>query len=209
LFGRHYGDYFSQVLVAPTSTVHNMDASIILLTFFGLATIWLLYVSRTSLRILGSHGFYRFFAWEAILALVLLNIRVWFIDPLAPLQIVSWIMLLGSILVLVLGVRELRLKGKSGSQRLDDTLMEFEKTSSLVTSGVYRFVRHPLYASLFYLAWGAFLKDISWYTTGLVGFASFALVATANADEKECIRYFGAAYEEYMKRTKMFVPFLF
>jgi protein-S-isoprenylcysteine O-methyltransferase Ste14 len=33
-------------------------------------------------------------------------------------------------------------------------------------------------------------------------------VATARADEAECVRYFGQPYREYMKRTRMFVPWL-
>jgi protein-S-isoprenylcysteine O-methyltransferase Ste14 len=35
------------------------------------------------------------------------------------------------------------------------------------------------------------------------------LYLTALFDEKECIDYFGTAYREYMKRSKMFIPFLF
>ena len=35
------------------------------------------------------------------------------------------------------------------------------------------------------------------------------LVFTARADESECIQFFGSAYNEYMKKTKMFIPFVF
>lgn len=35
------------------------------------------------------------------------------------------------------------------------------------------------------------------------------LYLTALFDEKECIAYFGNKYLDYMKRTKMFIPFLF
>jgi protein-S-isoprenylcysteine O-methyltransferase Ste14 len=45
---------------------------------------------------------------------------------------------------------------------------------------------------------------------GLLALAStLLLLATAKAEESENIRYFGPAYSEYMKRTKMFIPFLF
>jgi protein-S-isoprenylcysteine O-methyltransferase Ste14 len=186
-----------------------MDAQTILVSLFVLISAMLLAISWRSLRTRGSHGFYRFFAWEAILAIILLNVRVWFRDPFGWLQILSWVILFGSILILVLGVRELGVRGKSGNERGDESLMDFEKTTSLVTTGVYRFVRHPLYASLLYLAWGAFLKDITWYCAILVLAATVALVATARADEKECKAYFGEAYERYMERTKMFVPLLF
>ena len=39
--------------------------------------------------------------------------------------------------------------------------------------------------------------------------ATLSLTLTARADEAECIRFFGPVYQAYMKRTRMFVPFLF
>ena len=43
-----------------------------------------------------SHGFYRFFAWEAILGLFLLNVDFWFRDPFAWYQIIAWTLLFAS-----------------------------------------------------------------------------------------------------------------
>jgi protein-S-isoprenylcysteine O-methyltransferase Ste14 len=78
-----------------------------------------------------------------------------------------------------------------------------------VTSGIYRFIRHPLYSSLLFLAWGVFFKDVNLAGAVLALVSSVFLVAAARADEAECIRYFGSEYEEYKKRTSMFIPFLF
>jgi protein-S-isoprenylcysteine O-methyltransferase Ste14 len=39
--------------------------------------------------------------------------------------------------------------------------------------------------------------------------ATTSLIATAKADERECKRFFGPQYQEYMKTTRMFVPYLF
>ena len=41
---------------------------------FVVVSAVIVYVSRASLRVPRSHGFYRFFAWEVILALTLLNL---------------------------------------------------------------------------------------------------------------------------------------
>ena len=79
----------------------------------------------------------------------------------------------------------------------------------MVTTGIYRFIRHPLYSSLLYLAWGAFFKDLSWFSGILAFLATVFLYLTARADEAECIRYFGSDYLEYRKHTKLFIPFLF
>jgi protein-S-isoprenylcysteine O-methyltransferase Ste14 len=157
----------------------------------------------------GKSGFFRFFAWEAILALILVNIDAWFSHPFAPLQIVSWVLLTLSLVLLAQGTYLLRFVGKPDATREDDTLLTLEKTSVLVTTGLYRYIRHPLYGSLLFLAWGAFLKHMVWYSACLVVAASAGLVATAKADERECLRHFGSSYREYMSRTKMFIPYLY
>jgi protein-S-isoprenylcysteine O-methyltransferase Ste14 len=85
----------------------------------------------------------------------------------------------------------------------------FEKTTQLVTSGTYKYIRHPLYSSLLLLAWGIFFKLPSLVGSGLVITATLFLIATAKADESECIQFFGAEYQAYIKHTKQFIPFLF
>jgi protein-S-isoprenylcysteine O-methyltransferase Ste14 len=177
---------------------------------FVLLSVPIIYVSRASLRARRSHGLYRFFAWELILALVLLDIGAWFDDPFAWHQLVSWVLLVVCVVPLVLGVRSLTTRGKPVKRREDDaSLLAFEKTSTLVTTGIYHYIRHPLYSSLLLLAWGVFFKDPSWPGGLLAAAATLALVATAKADEAECTRFFGPAYTDYMQRTRMFVPFLF
>jgi protein-S-isoprenylcysteine O-methyltransferase Ste14 len=191
------------------SCILEMHSGTLRLTLFAVVSCWLVYISGKSLRVARSHGFYRFFAWEAIVALVLINSQAWFSDPFSILQILSWLFLIVSLFLLGQGMYLLRVAGKPSNQRQDVTLLSFEKTSTLVTSGFYRYIRHPLYGSLLFLAWGAFLKELTWYSVCLVVAATLCLVATAKADEAECVRYFGSSYEEYMSRTKMFVPFLF
>ena len=185
-----------------------MSGGVLRLVLFAAISGGLLRLSWKALRVVGSHGFYRFFAWEAILALIVINSRTWFSDPWSLLQIVSWSLLLVSLVMLGLGLH-LIVAGKPTSRRQDETLLSFEKTTALVTTGIYRQVRHPLYGSLLFLAWGAFLKGTAWYSVCLVVVATLCLVATAKADEAECVRYFGSPYEQYMKRTRMFVPWLF
>ncbi len=170
----------------------------------------LITVSRASLRAPRSHGFYRFFAWECILALFLLNIDVWFQTPFAWHQLISWFLLVVCLGPLILGVRSLRSRGKPVAQREGEPqLLAFEKTSALVTSGIYHYIRHPLYSSLLFLTWGIFFKALTWPGLFLAVAATLLLVATARADEAECLRFFGAPYQEYRKASKRFVPFLF
>jgi len=62
---------------------------------------------------------------------------------------------------------------------------------------------------LLLLAWGVFWKAPSWSAAALVAVATGCLIATAKTEERENVRFFGAAYAAYMRQTRMFIPFLF
>lgn len=176
---------------------------------FIVASVGIAWVSRASLRNFRSHGFFRFFAWEAIVALVLLNLDYWFYEPFSIHQIASWLLLIVSLYLVIHGVQLLRMVGKPDSKRDDPSLIGIEKTTALVMVGAYRYIRHPLYSSLLFLAWGVFFKYPSWVGVFLAVITTFFLTMTAKIEEAENIRFFGPAYQDYMEQTKMFIPFLF
>jgi protein-S-isoprenylcysteine O-methyltransferase Ste14 len=176
--------------------------------FIG-GTLGILYVSRASLSRPGSHGFYRFFAWEFLLLLFLLNVRKWIVEPFAPHQLVAWSLLMIALFLIVESATRLRRQGAASDTRVDDSLIGLEKTTRLVTGGIYHYIRHPMYSSLLFLGWGIFFKDPSWLGLVLALAASVFLAMTARVEEAENVRFFGSDYQEYMKRTKMFVPFVF
>jgi protein-S-isoprenylcysteine O-methyltransferase Ste14 len=176
---------------------------------FAIGTAVLVWLSRKPLNQPGRHGFYRFFAWEAILGLVVLNHKEWGEQPFSPHQIASWLLMLTSIFLVITAVRLLKGKGQASTERNDDkALYEFEKTTQLITSGIFGYIRHPMYTSLLALAWGAYCQNPSWAGAAIAGFASVCLLLTAKADEAECIAYFGEAYVAYMKTTRRFIPYL-
>jgi protein-S-isoprenylcysteine O-methyltransferase Ste14 len=172
-----------------------------------LASAGLALLTRHSLQRFRSHGLYRFFAFVAVSVLVLLNLEHWFNEPFTLRQIVSWLLLLVSIVMSTYGVISLR-RGRLESGRKDATLLGIEKTTELVTTGAYRFIRHPLYSSLLFGALGIMLKHVSWQSTLITGIIVFFTIMTARMEETENIQYFGDDYCSYMKRTKMFIPFL-
>ncbi len=177
---------------------------------FVLGSVILIVISWAPLHHPDSHGFYRFFAWEAMLGLIIINIPKWFDNWLAWYQIISWILLIACLVPLIFGVRSLQTRGKPNKEkRPDPQLLAFERTTKLITSGIYKFIRHPLYSSLLLLAWGVFFKSLTQTGITLVLLATLFLLATAKADEAECLQTFGADYQEYMKRSKMFIPYIF
>lgn len=176
---------------------------------FAAGTIFFVWISRHALLKPHSHGFYRFFAWECILGLAIVNFPMWEVDPFAPHQIASWTLLLISPTLAIHAVWLLSRQGSPNDLRSEVELLSFERTSLLVTTGAYRYIRHPMYAALLFLAWGAFLKDASAASAALVAGASVMLLLTALRDEAECREHFGTTYTEYMKTSKRFLPFLF
>lgn len=176
---------------------------------FIVGTIGIVWISRASLRDVQAHGFYRFFSWEVILILFLLNVDDWFLDPFGLRQIASWVFLVVSLLLIVEGVRLFRQRGGLNRARDEAGLIGIEKTTDLVTTGLYGYIRHPFYSSLLFLGWGISLKQVSWASVLLAVANTALLIATAKKEEAENMHYFGDRYREYMERTRMFVPFLF
>ena len=176
--------------------------------FVGLSAV-LVFISRKPLRNPRCHGFYRYFAFEGILFLLLLNQPYWFMDGYSPHQVVSWLLLGLSILFVVQGLHMLRSAGGQRERTEAPENFTFENTLNLVTDGIYHYIRHPMYGSLLLLAWGAFFKHVSMAGMIAVVWASIFLIAAGLVEERENISFFGAAYREYSKSTKMFLPFLF
>jgi protein-S-isoprenylcysteine O-methyltransferase Ste14 len=141
--------------------------------------------------------------------LVLLNVPFWFSNPFSLLQIISWILLIISIYLVVQSFTSLKKIGGSKEREKNSANYKFENTFNLVKEGVYKYIRHPMYGSLLFLCLGAFFKDISLYSILLTIFIILFLILTAKTEEKENINFFGTLYSDYMKETKMFVPFIF
>jgi len=181
---------------------------VIQIVIFFFATLFLIYISKNSLFNPRTHGFYRFFAFESCLLLILLNIPSWFTNPFSLKQIISWFLLIISAYLVFQSFYFLKKMGGS-KERKDSVNFKFENTSNLVKDGVYKYIRHPMYGSLLFLCLGAFLKNISFYSILLTVFTVLFLILTAKTEEKENINFFGHSYAEYMKETKMFVPFIF
>jgi protein-S-isoprenylcysteine O-methyltransferase Ste14 len=168
---------------------------------FMVGSIGITWISIPSLKKIGSHGFYRFFAWEILLGMFALQLGRWFSDPFSWYQLVSWFFLVVSLLPVIYGVILLR--------RVGQPTDPLEATTRLVTTGIYRLIRHPLYASLLLLDWGLFFKFPSLLAGCMAVVAAAFLYATACADEAECLLKFGEKYKIYMKKTKMFIPFVY
>ncbi len=176
---------------------------------FVLSSLYVVFISWRSLHNRKSHGFYRFFAFQGIFILLFLNIPYWISNPFSPLQLLSWILLFVSIPFVIQGFFLLGKHGESNINIKREENFTFENTTNLITTGIYKYIRHPLYSSLLLLAWGTFLKHLSLSATIVVLLTTVSLVFTAKMEERENIAFFGESYQEYIKKSKMFLPFIF
>lgn len=158
-------------------------------------------LSRNSLRNRHSYGYYRFYGYEFVLLLIMATFNSWFKDPFSPLQFASWLAMIVSLILVTDGFRSLGFSRATGKDAGGE--------EGMVKSGIYRYVRHPIYSSLLFLSLGTFLKGPSLFTAMLFIGVSISITTASRAEETVNLQKFGASYREYMTRTKMFVPFLY
>jgi protein-S-isoprenylcysteine O-methyltransferase Ste14 len=80
------------------------------------------------------------------------------------------------------------------------------KEHKLVTHGIYRWVRHPLYTvgSSLYISFG--LMADNWFIILMAVLAFIVMAVRTPKEEANLIEKFGDEYREYMKRTGRFLP---
>ena len=80
------------------------------------------------------------------------------------------------------------------------------KQHRLVTSGLYRWVRHPLYTvgSSLFIAFGMMADN--WFIAILGVLAFIAMASRTPKEEANLIEKFGDEYREYMKHTGRYLP---
>lgn len=83
-------------------------------------------------------------------------------------------------------------------------LFEQEKTGALVTRGLYRVVRHPLYTFGLLFIWLSPTVSQNSLTV-YIGATLYTLVG-AYFEERKLLREFGDAYSAYKKSTPMLIP---
>lgn len=85
--------------------------------------------------------------------------------------------------------------------------LELNQNHQLITEGVYRVVRHPMYVSFFLLALGQGLLLDNWVAgwTALMA-VSMMYVARVPREERMMLEAFGEEYRAYMQRTGGILP---
>jgi protein-S-isoprenylcysteine O-methyltransferase Ste14 len=176
--------------------------------FFCILSLPLLTLSWRALFTLKNHGLYRLVVFECILWLAIQNYRYLIVEKFDLQQLISSAFMITSLVFVLSAVFIMRKKGIVSKQRRDHTLFGFEKTTVLIESGIFKHIRHPMYSSLLFLAWGILLRhvDVTLLIVALI--ATCSGIFAALMEEKENIAYFGERYRHYTLKTKMFIPYV-
>jgi protein-S-isoprenylcysteine O-methyltransferase Ste14 len=87
--------------------------------------------------------------------------------------------------------------------------LEVRDRHQLITGGVYRYVRHPMYSAFFLWAAAQMLLLPNWVAafSGIVGFGTLYCFRVGR-EEQLMLEAFGEEYRAYMTRTARIVPWV-
>jgi protein-S-isoprenylcysteine O-methyltransferase Ste14 len=75
----------------------------------------------------------------------------------------------------------------------------------IVTRGIYRFSRHPIYVTEVLLLLGVSIASASWVFLLFPMIVGFGVAYFIKIEEAQCIGHYGNAYREYMDRTPRWI----
>jgi protein-S-isoprenylcysteine O-methyltransferase Ste14 len=81
------------------------------------------------------------------------------------------------------------------------------REQSLVTSGPYRLIRHPIYMAFLLILGATLLISANWFI-GLawIGMTVLEITSRIGFEETLMLEYFGDQYRQYMKSTGRLFP---
>jgi protein-S-isoprenylcysteine O-methyltransferase Ste14 len=81
------------------------------------------------------------------------------------------------------------------------------KEQSLITSGPYQFIRHPIYTAFLLILGSTLLISANWFIGfAWIGMTGLEVASRIGFEENLMLEYFGEQYREYMQRTGKLLP---
>jgi protein-S-isoprenylcysteine O-methyltransferase len=84
------------------------------------------------------------------------------------------------------------------------------KDHELIQTGPYRYIRHPSYLGILIMAFGLGIAMANWISLLLcMVLPSIGLMQRIRFEEKELEQHFGKKYQDYKKKTRRVIPFIY
>ncbi len=146
---------------------------------------------------------YNFVAIAGLIPLLLQSIFI----PNPKLFTSIWLVPVGVCLKLIgLVLLYLAFKAFDGAEFLG---IKMEKKPKLVLSGMYQYVRHPLYFATIILILGLFML-VPTQKMLLVLLISYSYILIGyRLEERKLVAIFGEEYKDYQKKVKALIPYLY
>lgn len=125
-----------------------------------------------------------------------------------PMSYNPLVQIAGFIMVVIGMMMSISARFNLGTNWTNASEYQVKKDHSLTTTGIYAYIRHPIYAGLFLSCLGGWLVAESNLWIILVPFVILAYRA-GKREEDLLSKHFGKSYKVYTKHTKMFIPFIF
>ncbi|MFA6532747.1 MAG: isoprenylcysteine carboxylmethyltransferase family protein [Patescibacteria group bacterium] len=116
---------------------------------------------------------------------------------------------IGFILVILSFSQAISARKKLADNWTESYEYQIKKNHELITNGIYKYVRHPIYGALLIMPTGALIVSGSYTFIVCFIFILFAIEIFAKREEKLLTKHFGKKYIEYKKTTKKFIPFIY
>lgn len=86
--------------------------------------------------------------------------------------------------------------------------MATKEKPELITSGPYKFIRHPIYTGMIVAMIGTTIVTTILWLIPLI-FVLGYFIYSSKIEEKNMLKQFPKEYKEYMKQTKALIPFIY
>lgn len=119
-----------------------------------------------------------------------------------PWVLLSLAIQLASVIILIAGVRQTGIFSFLGLQQM--VYPVDNSPAHLVTTGLYKYVRHPLYSGGLVIIW--LMPYMTWNLLAVnLGITIYILIG-AYFEERKLVVEYGAQYVEYRRQTPMLIP---
>ena len=166
--------------------------------------------------------------WRGFPGKAAFDLPLWLHAPMAAVQIAGWVLLFVALVQYDLGrfgglaqarvIVHRRGTGRGGGRRaggygpMAGAAEELPapppdipqaRLEPLVTHGVHRYVRHPLYTAMFLVFWGRAFDEAALMTAA---WATLYLVIGTRFEERKLLEIYGADYARYSAAVPRFLP---